>query len=83
MIKVIFFAALRDKLDCDGLTIETTSEITCVADIKQYLCQKHPHWQPFFTEQSILSAVNHTMADESFAVTSGDEVAFFPPVTGG
>ncbi|TLU66447.1 molybdopterin converting factor subunit 1 [Thalassotalea litorea] len=83
MIKVVFFAALRDKLDCEGLTIAHTDNIQCVADIKQQLCEQHPHWQSVFAQQSILSAVNHTMTDESFAVKSGDEVAFFPPVTGG
>lgn len=83
MIKVVFFAALRDKLGCDAITVEQLSSIKTVADVKQHLCDSHPQWQTTFSQHSILCAVNHTMSDDDFIVKAGDEVAFFPPVTGG
>jgi len=82
MIKIVFFAALREQLDCSELSI-STDNIKTVADVKQQLSDKNAHWQQVLNNGSLLSAVNHDMVDVSHAVMSGDEVAFFPPVTGG
>ncbi len=82
MIKVVFFAALREQLDCSDLSLESDN-INTIADIKQQLSDKNEHWQQVFSNASLLSAVNHDMVDSSHPVKSGDEVAFFPPVTGG
>ncbi|MEY8200718.1 MAG: MoaD/ThiS family protein [Colwellia sp.] len=51
--------------------------------MKQLLSDKNEQWQQTFSNASLLSAVNHDMVDGSYLVKSGDEVAFFPPVTGG
>ncbi len=82
MIKVVFFAALREQLDCSDLSLESDN-INTITDIKQQLSDKNEHWQQVFGNASLLSAVNHDMVDSSHPVKSGDEVAFFPPVTGG
>lgn len=82
MINIVFFAALREQLDCEKLEISADG-ITTVADIKQLLAAKSEQWQQVFSSTSLLSAVNHDMVDENQTVNSGDEVAFFPPVTGG
>ncbi len=82
MIKIVFFAALREQLDCNELSL-ASDNISTIADIKKQLSDKNDHWQQVFTNASLLSAVNHDMVDSSHPVKSGDEVAFFPPVTGG
>jgi molybdopterin synthase sulfur carrier subunit len=82
MIKIVFFAALREQLDCAELTIDI-ADIDTVNDIKQRLSDKSEQWQQTFSNTSLLSAVNHDMVDGDHKVKSGDEVAFFPPVTGG
>lgn len=82
MIKVVFFAALREQLECSELTVSSEGLAT-VADLKQQLASKNQQWQAFFGNTSLLSAVNHDMVDSDQAIKSGDEVAFFPPVTGG
>jgi molybdopterin synthase sulfur carrier subunit len=82
MIKIVFFAALREQLDCAELSIAADDAKT-VDDIKQLLSAKNEQWQKLFTNTSLLSAVNHDMVDSTHLVKSGDEVAFFPPVTGG
>ncbi|MFT7009610.1 MAG: molybdopterin synthase sulfur carrier subunit [Colwellia sp.] len=82
MIKIVFFAALREQLDCAELSIAADNAKT-VDDIKQLLSAKNEQWQKPFTNTSLLSAVNHDMVDGTHLVKSGDEVAFFPPVTGG
>lgn len=82
MINIVFFAALREQLDCDKLTINDAN-INTVADIKALLAAKNEQWQKIFNNTSLLSAVNHDMVADNNLVKSGDEVAFFPPVTGG
>lgn len=82
MINVVFFAALREQLGCSELTI-SSENITTVADLKQQLASKDEQWQAFFGNTSLLSAVNHELVDSEQTIKSGDEVAFFPPVTGG
>lgn len=82
MIKVVFFAALREQLACAELTI-AANEVNTIADIKQKLASKNEHWQQIFTNSALLSALNHDMVMNNASVKAGDEVAFFPPVTGG
>lgn len=82
MIKVVFFAALREQLECNELTIKSEN-ITTIADLKKQLASKGKLWQTLFSSTSLLSAVNHDMVDNEHPINSGDEVAFFPPVTGG
>jgi len=82
MIKVVFFAALREQLSCSELTINDES-LTSVADLKAHLANKDEQWQQVFANSSLLSAVNHDMVNGEHPIKSGDEVAFFPPVTGG
>lgn len=82
MINIVFFAALREQLGCEKLSI-TSDEINTVADIKKQLATTNEKWQQVFSSTSLLSAVNHDMVPDSQLVKAGDEVAFFPPVTGG
>jgi len=82
MIKVIFFAALREQLGCDSIEISAENANT-VTEVKITLGQKNDEWQTYLANNSLLCAVNHQMVNNDFSVKSGDEVAFFPPVTGG
>jgi molybdopterin synthase sulfur carrier subunit len=83
MIKIVFFAALREQLNCAELSLVADDNTKTVNDIKQLLSNKNEQWQQIFSNTSLLSAVNYDMVDGSHLVKSGDEVAFFPPVTGG
>ncbi|NQZ80246.1 MAG: MoaD/ThiS family protein [Colwellia sp.] len=82
MIKVIFFAALREQLNCSEIELKYEN-LSSVAKVKQAIIDTYPQWQSILESASLLSAVNHDMVDAEFPVKSGDEVAFFPPVTGG
>lgn len=82
MIKVVFFAALREQLNCSELSLKS-NDFSTVADIKQHLASRDEQWQQVFTNNALLSAVNHEMVNNDQVIKSGDEVAFFPPVTGG
>ena len=82
MIKVVFFAALREQLDCAEMTL-ACENINTVADVKKALILQNSDWQNTFNNSALLSAVNHEMVASDENVKAGDEVAFFPPVTGG
>ena len=82
MIKVFFFARLREQLGCDFVEIEH-SGVDTVEDLRRRLGEKYPHWVGFLNDKKLLVAVNQTLVKVVHPVKKGDEVAFFPPVTGG
>ncbi|NRA61503.1 MAG: MoaD/ThiS family protein [Psychrobium sp.] len=82
MIKVSFFAALREQLNCSELNLDIALPLT-VAQVKAALISQQPQWAGSFNNVLLLSAVNHQMVDDKYNVNDGDQVAFFPPVTGG
>jgi molybdopterin synthase sulfur carrier subunit len=82
MIKVLFFASLKESLDCAGLEV-ADSDAGSVAQLRRLLVEKGPLWETVLGFDSTLVAVNQTMATDQTALQAGDEVAFFPPVTGG
>ncbi|MFT4732278.1 MAG: molybdopterin synthase sulfur carrier subunit [Gammaproteobacteria bacterium] len=81
MINIRFFAMLRERLGVDKVDYQYTDEKT-VSDIKQKLIARGEPWT-LLAEQDVLIAVNQTLTSASATVNDGDEIAFFPPVTGG
>ncbi len=84
MIKVLFFARLREQLDSEMLQLEAGAELPNIAAIIELLGQRGGVWADIFgSNQTVLMALNQEMATPDTPVKDGDEVAFFPPVTGG
>ncbi len=75
-IKVKFFASLREEVERSEVDLKPQGEMT-VAQVWALACQDMP------LPEHILSAVNLEYVSADTAVKDGDEVAFFPPVTGG
>jgi sulfur-carrier protein len=82
MIKVLFFAQLREQLQCSELQVAEPG-IKTIQQLRDFLIQQNPHWAVFLMNEKLLMAVNQTIKKASQNLQSGDEVAFFPPVTGG
>lgn len=82
MLHIIYFAQLKDDIRCSEEDIEWHTDITTIKDLKAMLSERGQQWQHAF-QKNILSAVNQTMAQDEHILNDGDEVAFFPPVTGG
>ncbi|WP_165856234.1 molybdopterin converting factor subunit 1 [Marinobacter sp. JSM 1782161] len=81
-VTIKFFARLRETLDTDSLDLPVDSETT-VADLIRTLASRGAPWDTLDGDRSVMIAVNQTMARPSQPVSAGDEVALFPPVTGG
>jgi molybdopterin synthase sulfur carrier subunit len=82
MIKVLFFAQLREQLGCDSLDIDNAG-LNNLTDLRESLNEQHPEWGSYLCNRKLLVAVNQTLVKFEHPIYSGDEVAFFPPVTGG
>ena len=81
MIKVLVFAQVRELVNTDSLTLEGSFEN--VAALRAHLAAQGERWALALDESKLLAAVNQTLVEFSHPLTAGDEVAFFPPVTGG
>lgn len=81
-VTVRFFARLREQLDTDSLTLPIAEPAT-VADVLNELAGRGGAWQALCGERPVMIAVNQAMAKAATPLRPGDEVAFFPPVTGG
>ena len=78
-MKILYFASLKEKLNTSNDNITFNSPVK-ISIIKKELILKYGE-QHF--PKNMLCAVNHEIASEDTLVNDTDEVAFFPPVTGG
>ncbi|MFA7291385.1 MAG: molybdopterin converting factor subunit 1 [Rhodocyclaceae bacterium] len=83
MIKILYFASLREKLGSSGESLELPAGVDSVGDVLITLAARGGEWASLATVKNLKSAVNQEMARADSPVKDGDEVAFFPPVTGG
>ena len=83
-LRVLYFASLREKLGKDAEDIELPAGVATVAGLRSHLRDRGGAFEISFSEKNLIrAAVNQDMAQPSAAIKAGDEVAFFPPVTGG
>ncbi|MCG6941088.1 MAG: molybdopterin converting factor subunit 1 [Thiohalocapsa sp.] len=83
MIRVLYFASLRETVGTDAEQLPP-AHAGSVADIRARLRARGGAWAAALDEQRrVLAAVNQQMARPDTPVADGDELAFFPPVTGG
>ena len=73
---VIFFASLRERMGVSRLELTLPMEVVVDEVWRQAT-------NGAVMPDNVLVAVNHEYVDRSCIVRAGDEVAFFPPVTGG
>jgi molybdopterin synthase sulfur carrier subunit len=81
-IHVRFFAAIREAVGTASLSLDT--EPATVGALRDELIARGGVWAEALARgKSVRASVNQTMADDTVSLSPGDEVAFFPPVTGG
>ncbi|MCG8672458.1 MAG: molybdopterin converting factor subunit 1 [Pseudomonadales bacterium] len=83
MIKVQFFASIREALGTESIAVETVKGNSLVSDLIEQLCEEKPEWGDVLMDSKVLVAINQEMTHQGAKLESDDEVALFPPVTGG
>lgn len=84
MINVLYFASLKEALGKSSEEINLDASITDVNGLRDWICQRGEPWQSTLGQQQrLLASVNQELARPDAKISDGDEVAFFPPVTGG
>ena len=83
-MKVLYFAWLRQRIGAAEEEFELPGEVQTVGDLIAMLTAKGPGYAKGFAEpQVIRAAVNYEYVPFDQKISNSDEVAFFPPVTGG
>ena len=75
-IYVKYFASVRDIMGKDSEDLKIETSLSANELWKSLTADKK-------TPARVLVAVNHEYVDKNFKLKDGDEIAFFPPVTGG
>lgn len=84
MADILYFASLAETLGRKSERMELPPACTTVADLVELLrARGEPFDSAFDGSTRILVAINQQMSEPSSAIDGGDEIAFFPPVTGG
>jgi len=83
-MRILYFAWLRQKTGIDSEEVELPSDITDVAGLIEWLKERNDNFAEALSDfDSIRVAVNQDFAEPDAPVAQGDEVAIFPPMTGG
>lgn len=83
-LTILYFAWLRERTGVSQEEIALPDGVRTVSALVDHLSGRSPgHATAFQNRRTVRAAVNQEFADLSEPIQPGDEVAFFPPVTGG
>lgn len=84
MLKVLFFAGVREQLGCASLDLPWPEAGLDLDRLQAQLCRERGDtWSNVLAQDNMVRAVNQVVVADNSALCDGDEIAFFPPVTGG
>lgn len=81
-VNVLFFGQLRETVATDQISATLPADATVDTLVDQLAARGEP-WQILRGDQPVMVAINQTMGGPDHTLNDGDEVALFPPVTGG
>ena len=83
-MKLLYFAWVRQKVGKSEETLALPADVSTVRDLAQYLRARGPGYAEAFADLARLhAAANQEHVGFDTSLSDGDEIAFFPPVTGG
>ncbi|MCF8179173.1 MAG: molybdopterin converting factor subunit 1 [Sulfuritalea sp.] len=82
-VKILFFASLREALGVSSESLTLPHHVVSAGDLRNHLAARGEPWSVLVATKNLRVAVNQQMVGLDTAIKAGDEVAFFPPVTGG
>jgi molybdopterin synthase sulfur carrier subunit len=84
VLKVLFFASVRERLNCASVDYDGEFVELDLDGLQAWLIARGgQEWRETLMQENVIRAVNQAVVAENCPLVDGDEVAFFPPVTGG
>lgn len=84
MIRLVYLARLRESLGITSESVEPPADVATVTGLLGWLSQRGGAWaHELAPGRAVRIAVNHDIAKQDTPIHAGDEIALFPPVTGG
>ena len=84
VVTVLYFARLKEALGRESERVALPLGVHTVVGLREHLRARGGVWERELADGRIVrAAVNHEMAEPDGVIGNGDEVALFPPVTGG
>jgi sulfur-carrier protein len=84
MVTVLYFARLREALGTSSERIPLPATVRDLEGLRAFLVARGGSWEAELAPgKPVRAAVNQAMAVGDMPIADGDEIAFFPPVTGG
>ena len=84
MLTIRFFSLLREALNVDTMNLDWDTGYGSVEELKRSLIASGGVlWEEQLTHPNIIHAVNQVVVNPEHSLQDGDEIAFFPPMTGG
>lgn len=83
-LKLVYFAWLKQSIGTGSETVEVPADVATIAQLREWLRGRGGgHGEAFGKDAVLRAAVNKAVVADDHALHDGDEVAFFPPFTGG
>ena len=83
-MQIKYFSWVKDQIEEESENITITEQIITVKDLINYLKKKNDKYTKAFSDDSVIRcAVNMEVTDLNHKISDNDEIAFFPPMTGG
>ena len=82
-ITVKFFSLIREAVETEQLVLEPNDNLRTVEALKNELGLRGEAWKEALSHPNLIQAINQRVVFQEEVIKDGDEVAFFPPMTGG
>ena len=83
MLQLKYFASLREAVGISQEEIELPDQITDISELVGWLQKRGDTWKDALGDQGLHVAINQELAQVNSGISDGDEIAWYPPVTGG
>lgn len=83
-MKLLYFAWVREKIGLSHEDVDLPSTVSTIDDLISWLETRGPEYSKAFeAKQTINAAIDQTHVSHDTSIVGANEIAFFPPVTGG
>lgn len=84
MVTILYFARLRETLGKASEQLALPANVSDLVSLREFLRKRGGAWaEEMAAGKPVRAAINQDIANEDTRIKEGDEIAFFPPVTGG